>query len=806
MMKRVVCLFLSLLMLIPLLPAPAQAAVPQKRTGTFYYSSLEMQDYPATYFYSDGYFASSAYAYQDSLATMSMCLAMSAFNSYRTAEGESGYPEKSRNLRALLTECGFPAEHFATNEGYLVRPTEDTIGIGASYKTVTLNGETSTLLAVAIRGGNYEIEWASNFTLGTEGDHQGFAQARDQVLAFLKDYISQQNLTGRIKLWITGYSRGAVTANMTAAVLDRGYSLGENIQLAPEDLYAYCFECPQGTVADDRNDAIYGNIFNIVNPADFVTKVAPLQYGFGRYGVDRMLPTSRTYGSEYARLQDAMLMHYNALPSTKAYAVDDFQMKRLDIRKVFSDGLIVNDSDPRWDQSAYLDEFFRAFFDGLIGDRNNYVANYQEDMRTLSRILFRSEKQRKVFAEELVDHLSDQILRIAVCLVLNQEGELTDIVKDVVLDAMADAGMTGYSDQEVEDLSRVLVKLLLSLGREYPELTITLLSNMEGIIGAHYAELCLAWLQSFDPNYTSEGAVAFASGVEGIHRISGNNRYETALEVADTLKQLQIAERFDSVIVASGTQFPDALAGSYLAAAKNAPILLVNTRRMEEVAAYIRDNLATGGTVYILGGDSAVPAGMEEMLSGLSVKRLAGKNRYETNMAILNEAGTDGQEILICTGKDFPDSLSASAVGKPILLVNKTLSDYQKELLANSSGKFVIIGGTGAVSEDIEREVEAFGTVVRLGGENRYETCVKVARHFFPDGAKSAVVAYSRNFPDGLCGGVLAYAVQSPLLLLQTDRGGQVMEYARETEIQSGIILGGPSLIDDTTVNNLFAQ
>ncbi len=289
-------------------------------------------------------------------------------------------------------------------------------------------------------------------------------------------------------------------------------------------------------------------------------------------------------------------------------------------------------------------------------------------------------------------------------------------------------------------------------------------------------------------------------------RISGSSRYDTGYAVADGLKAQLGVDAFDNIIVASGLGYADALAASYLAAVKEAPILLVNERRMEEVADYIRENLDGDGMIYLIGGEGAVPAEMEEILDGFNVKRLFGKNRYETNMAILEEAGTEGQEILICTGRDFPDSLSASAVGKPILLVNKTLYDYQKEFLENSSGEFVIIGGTGAVSEDIEAELEEFGEITRLGGSGRYETCVMVAEYFFPEGAEAAIVAYSRNFPDGLCGGPLAYAMNAPLLLLQTDRGPEVIEYTNETGIKTGAVLGGASLIDDATINKVFVK
>lgn len=292
-----------------------------------------------------------------------------------------------------------------------------------------------------------------------------------------------------------------------------------------------------------------------------------------------------------------------------------------------------------------------------------------------------------------------------------------------------------------------------------------------------------------------------------IRRLYGSSRYDTAYAVADALKEQLGVDKFENIVVASGMGYADALSGSYLATQKNAPILLVNQKRLEEVANYIQENLAEGGTVYLLGGKGAIPTEMEGLLEGIEVIRLAGKNRYETNMAILEEAGTEGSTILVCTGHDFPDSLAASAAGQPILLVNKTLYDYQKEYLAEKATDIIIIGGTGAVSMDLETELYEYGTVFRFGGAGRYETCVMVAKHFFPVGStESAVIAYSRNFPDGLCGGPLAYAMDAPLLLLQTGRGDAVIAYAQETGFKTGVVLGGESLVDDATVQKVFMQ
>ena len=289
-------------------------------------------------------------------------------------------------------------------------------------------------------------------------------------------------------------------------------------------------------------------------------------------------------------------------------------------------------------------------------------------------------------------------------------------------------------------------------------------------------------------------------------RIFGSNRYETAFKAANELKALKGGGQFDTVIIACGTNFADALAGSYLAAVKDAPILLVDKARVAKVTTYIKSNLKAGGTVYILGGENAVPKNMESGLAGFEVKRFAGSNRYATNLMILKEAGTEGKDILVATGTNFADSLSASATGMPILLVNKKLTADQKAFLKSSTGKKYILGGENAVSADVEKELKAYGTVERLGGSNRYTTSTLIAETFF-ENPKSAVLSYALNFPDGLCGGVVAYKQGAPMLLVIDKNGAKAATtYAKKVGIKNGYALGGTGLISDATMRQIFSM
>jgi len=297
--------------------------------------------------------------------------------------------------------------------------------------------------------------------------------------------------------------------------------------------------------------------------------------------------------------------------------------------------------------------------------------------------------------------------------------------------------------------------------------------------------------------------------VEGVTRLAGNSRYETSFAIANEMKKALGITKFDSIILANSDNFADALAGSYLAAVKKAPIIIAKPKYAGIVCEYLNANLAEGGTIYILGGTVAMP---DSILADMAIdyvpQRLAGENRYDTNLAILGEAGVSGKDILVATGQDFADSLSASATGLPILLVNgkpgKTLSEAQKDFLAGVTGKIYIIGGESAVPKSMVDQIEAASgkETERIAGGSRYETSVKIAEKFLGD-ATSGVVAYASTFPDGLCGGALAYVTKSPLILCKNGKT-EAPAYAEAAGIRSGYVLGSGELISDGFAKSIF--
>mgnify|MGYP003371017979 CR=1 FL=1 len=315
-------------------------------------------------------------------------------------------------------------------------------------------------------------------------------------------------------------------------------------------------------------------------------------------------------------------------------------------------------------------------------------------------------------------------------------------------------------------------------------------------------------ISNLDENAASESSIVSAvckAESAAVERFSGKNRYETAVAVADSLKKTQGIDKFDSVIVAYGDNYADALAGSYLAKVKNAPILVVNENAETYVKNYIDKNVNKNGNVYLLGGEGVVSKRFENSLKGYNVKRLGGANRFETNLNILKESGVKNEDVLVCSAWSFADSLSASAVGKPILLVDTNLNSVQKAYLNGLSSKnYYLIGGTGAVSDAVRAEVSKYGKVTRVSGLNRYTTSKAIADKFFPNGSSGIVIASGDDFPDGLTGGPLAMAKSAPLFLVSPGNTISAKDYVAKNEAGLVTVVGGTGVVSDKVVNDII--
>ena len=261
-----------------------------------------------------------------------------------------------------------------------------------------------------------------------------------------------------------------------------------------------------------------------------------------------------------------------------------------------------------------------------------------------------------------------------------------------------------------------------------------------------------------------------------------------------------------AVVLARHDVYADALAGTPLAVARDAPLLLTPTHQLDpRVAAEMQRILAPGETVYILGGPMAIAEETENAVRALqfNTERFQGADRYGTAVAIADELGNP-DTLLLATGVDFPDAASAGAAGASLsgavlLTAGNQLPPVTESYLEEHPGatRFAV-GGPASAADP--------GATPLFGG-GRYETAVAVAEEFFDDADAVGVVS-GVAFADAITGGTHMGRLRGPILLTAP---GDLPEPTRvwlqdhASNLTDAFIFGGTSAVSTAVEDQIRA-
>lgn len=296
-------------------------------------------------------------------------------------------------------------------------------------------------------------------------------------------------------------------------------------------------------------------------------------------------------------------------------------------------------------------------------------------------------------------------------------------------------------------------------------------------------------------------------------RIAGKSRFTTSTEVSKNT-----FSKADTVILANGMDFADALAGVPLANVYNAPILLTFKDSLPKETL---DEIKRLGAkeVIILGGEGAVSAKVANELksNGLTVDReLSGKTRFETATKIAQRiglrTGKDPSEVFFVYAFNFADALSVSAVAAeknaPIIYLKTggEIDSETKAYLDSIKGGIknaYVIGGKGVISDNMMKKAgDLLGTApTRVAGANRYATCVEINKRFADNFTKNVIcVAKGLDFPDALSGAVFAAKKKIPLFLADASLNDVQKTYLKAQDLKSLWVLGGTGAVSEQTL------
>ena len=316
------------------------------------------------------------------------------------------------------------------------------------------------------------------------------------------------------------------------------------------------------------------------------------------------------------------------------------------------------------------------------------------------------------------------------------------------------------------------------------------------------------------------GNAAGAASRINADRLSGADRYETAAEIAE--EYAAAAGAIDTVIVASGETFADALAATPLARVRNAPILLSAPDELHEATRSFIERHRVDD-IIIAGGATAISDDVEAALAGLisgRLTRLEGADRYLTVVGIAREIDADEigeycgdghRTALLATGEKFADALALAPLAfsgpHPVLLSepDRLPASVRNYFVDYAIEQVVIAGGTAAIADSVEAEISDLGIrVERLWGRDRFETAVEIAdaladRCF---GSDEFGLADGRKFPDALVGGPLLGLRRAPLLLSEPALPDATRSFLAGPVPDAGTvqltIFGGPAAVPES--------
>lgn len=325
------------------------------------------------------------------------------------------------------------------------------------------------------------------------------------------------------------------------------------------------------------------------------------------------------------------------------------------------------------------------------------------------------------------------------------------------------------------------------------------------------------WAAAYTSPYTDYGNREYpeykgpACPVSGMYRAAGETRFATMAALLP--KAPWKAGR--TVVLASGSNYPDALAAASLAGAYDAPIVLTEPNSLSADAADIIEQLSPN-VIYVVGGEAAVSKSAVDTAAyyaadGCKVFRIAGDTRLETSLAIakrVRQKSTASDTLIVATGFNYADALSVSpfafAYKSPIFLCgsNGLSADAISYISGAGFKRAILVGGTAAVPDRVKQQLTSAGissgSITRLAGATRYETSAKIMSYAVNAGMNVSTVylATGKNFPDALAAGPVAGKLRAPLLLV--DPG---IEYAHTVlanycgSVNVATVVGGTSAV-----------
>ena len=444
--------------------------------------------------YRDDCFTRSSFLGCKHLEVLSIQVASASVSYYDMEDKyETDPSENAHNITKFLEDMKF--NDISTNNYYKKEKHENSMGVAVGHKCIVQDGNEYTLLAIIPRSAGYQQEWAGNFTVGDGDIHKGFKLARDEILRYVKTYIEDNNITGDLKVWTTGWSRGAAVSNMIGGFFAGGgiEYFGENVTITPEDVYCYTIGTPK-TIKDglDKNeelsvsgsrteseytddtqgesfqynkggnvsakDSIYSGIRSIVSPDDAFSLLPIEEWGFTNYG--EIIPLNKALSSESDMMEELnSISEYVYSQYIINSEIKKFKNKTFDLKT-----LSIVDASGITSPTDFLKQRIKGLLEVSNTNKEYQDNHYQDALKSIagtfgmSEALFKSGNGiSEIETSDLIEALSYSYLAYA-SEQLQKEGKAENETEAIAI--AIEELLTNFTGEEIDNTSFTIDDLI----------------------------------------------------------------------------------------------------------------------------------------------------------------------------------------------------------------------------------------------------------------------------------------------------------------------------------------------------------
>lgn len=415
-----------------------------------------------------------------------------AHNTYRTDYFRTESFPFNKDLALLsqsMARCNTVDEAFTTMgfDTQVKHVNEEDDGINrCSYFFARRVIDDYDLVAVVIDWGAYGMEWASNFTIGEKeegkrSDHVGFSETAEWLYGNLKDYIVK-NLGGRkLKIWISGYSRGADLTNcLTCRIIEKN-----EIAVEQRDIYAYGTESSRMIDADYVLE--YQCLHNFVIDSDIIAAIPPASdaWGLERPGTTVVVSAVPDVINGYLRDITGEEESMPFTPNADKYPTPE------KFRDYLFDILLERGKTPIEGVASFRSR--QALYDTV-----------QERLTYLLEVLMKNNKEGFDLVVDEIKKMAEDKGIFAVIALLSEEDDLYQFVSDIL-----DDNYIPYDEVSLENSCSLFASLLsntnlitelMNLLLEDLKIKKDVLENLEYLALCHYPEVVYLMLQHYGSN------------------------------------------------------------------------------------------------------------------------------------------------------------------------------------------------------------------------------------------------------------------------------------------------------------------